>query len=100
MRAIAAPPATRRAWTMNSNFDYYVKTNEAARFLDLALSYRHTDGRIEPVGSYMLDLDSLVERGVVTRRRSVHDIRLDRAGGRFWIGVRSVGRVLLAEFAK
>lgn len=90
--------ATDRRWTMNSNLDYYVKTNEPERVLRLALSYKRPDGRVESVGTFVLDLPKLERRGLVTQSGDVFDIRVFRDGGRFWLGVRAADRAALFEF--
>lgn len=88
-----------RRWTMNSNLDYYVKTNEPERVIELDLSYKRPDGRVERVGSFRLDLPALERRGLVTRRGDVFDIKVSRDAGRYWLGVRAADRAPLTEFA-
>jgi hypothetical protein len=90
--------AVARRWTMNSNIDYYVKTGETARVLDLTLRYKRPDGSVTHIGDYSLDLHALAEAGVVTQRGDVFDIKVVRAGGDFWLGVRAHPRVRLEAY--
>jgi hypothetical protein len=89
--------ATRR-WTMNSNLDYYVRTNETATVVELELSYKRRDGRTERAGSFHLDLPALERRGLVTRRGDVYDIKICRDSQGYWLGVRESDRAPLADF--
>ena len=89
-----------RRWTMNSNLDYYIKTNETSRRINLSLNYRHSSGHIENVGFSAFDLADLAQQGIVSRRGGLFDIKIERDGGCFWIGVRRVSRLPLENFRR
>jgi len=98
-RLLIPNSGTPRTWTMNSNLDYYVKTNESQSVIDLNLRYKNTDGREDGMGRYILDLATLAERGIVTRRGNVYDIKVLKDRGQFWIGIRQSPRLLLSDFS-
>jgi hypothetical protein len=87
-----------RTWTMNADLNCYVKTGETQVLINLLLNYRTSDGRIETVGRFVLDLVDLANRGIVTRRGQSFDLKLQRESGRFWIGTRKATRLPLEKF--
>ena len=75
-----------------------MRTNETEPLIRVHLAYKGRDGGVEPVGEFVLDLPSLARRGLVTRRGNVFDVKLSKAGGRYWLGVRTEDRAALSEF--
>jgi len=69
-----------RRWTLNSNLDYYVATNQTDPKVRLQLRYKAPSGVVHEVGKYHLDLDALADSGVVNRRDTpggvVYDVKI------------------------
>ena len=63
-----------------------------------AADAQHIAGEL--VGRFLLDLPHLADRGAVTRRDGVFDIKIVRGNdGRFHVGVRAAGRLPLEDLA-
>jgi len=97
----AAPPnvVAKGNWTLNEKQGFYVRTGLKESVIDISLCYKTLNGDTTLIGKYVLDLESLSESGLVTRRvverGIVYDVRIVREqGGSFWLRARN--RVSLA----
>ncbi len=91
-----------RRWTLNSNLDYYVATNQTDPDVLLHLCYKAPSGAVEDVGEYKLDLDALTDKGVVTRRETpggiVYDVKIVHRRDRYALQVRKGRSIPLDRF--
>ena len=88
-----------RRWTFNERHGYCLATGLRDRTIELNLRLKQLDGQLRLLGRYHLDLDSLVQKQVVTRRPAaggpdaVFDVRIVREpNGDLWLTVRSSAR--------
>ena len=96
-----------RRWTPNERHGYYVATGLREPTIDLELRLKQLDGQVPQLGRYHVDLDSLVQKRVVTRRPAaggpdvVFDVRIIREpNGDLSLTVRSDARERLENHVR
>lgn len=96
--------AVIRRWNLNEIQRRYARTREVESAIDLRLGLKRKDGKKQPIGRYLLPLDTLADEGFVTRRvvdgHRVFDIQIYRENDNsYFLGVRRHETTPLSRYA-
>lgn len=92
-----------RRWNLNERDGRYLRTNIIEPVVNLNFGLKHLDGTTTPVGRFRLDLESLAQQKIVTRREvhgnRVFDVQIYlRGSGSFELSVSKGNSVPLSLF--